>query len=114
MALAILLQYTLPGAAHIYYGDEMGLRSRHDSKTQADMSWDERDQNQAMLEYYQKLGQLRSMFPALREGQWVDMTPEGEEEIFAFARVTQSPKETVLVAVNRASQTRVRKLFAPV
>ena len=114
MALAILLQYTLPGAAHIYYGDEIGLRSRHDSKTQADMSWDERDQNQAMLEYYQKLGQLRSMFPALREGQWVDMTPEGEEEIFAFARVTQSPKETVLVAVNRASQTRVRKLFAPV
>ena len=62
-----------------------------------------------MLEYYQKLGQLRSMFPALREGQWVDMTPEGEEEIFAFAQVTQSPKETVLVAVNRASQTRVRK-----
>ena len=42
MALAILLQYTLPGAAHIYYGDEIGLRSRHDSKTQADMSWDER------------------------------------------------------------------------
>lgn len=114
LALAVLLQYTLPGAAHIYYGDEVGLRQRGASKSQTDMSWDTRDHNENLLEYYQKLGQLRAQFPALREGQWVDMTPEGEEEIFAFARVTQSPKETVLVAVNRASQTRVRKLFAPV
>ena len=114
MALAVLLQYTLPGAAHIFYGDEVGLRSRRDESCLAPMTWDDRDHNKGLLDYYQKLGKLRATFPALREGQWVDMTPEGEEEIFAFARVTHAPAETVLVALNRASQTRVRKLFAPV
>ncbi len=114
LALAVLLQYTLPGAAHIFYGDEVGLRARQEESALVAMSWDERDQNKDLLSYYQKLGALRGMFPALREGQWVDMTPAGGEEIFAFARVTHAPEETVLVAINRASQTRVRKLFAPV
>jgi glycosidase len=36
------------------------------------------------------------------------------EEKWDLARVTSDPRATVLVAINRASQTRVRKLFAPV
>ena len=57
---------------------------------------------------------MRQALPALRHGDCVDITPEGEDEILAFARVTRDPRETVLVVVNRADQTRVRKLFAPV
>ena len=44
----------------------------------------------------------------------MDLTPEGEEDVLAFARVTADPRETVIVVLNRASQPRVRKLFAPV
>jgi len=117
--LAVLLGYTLPGAAHVFYGDEVGVTGKAPPHHQPDMPWpDNTKRNQVwdaeMLEFFQHLGRIRRDWPALRFGDFVDVTPEGEEEIVAFARVTRDPQETVLVAVNRASQTRVRQLFAPV
>lgn len=110
--LGVLLGYTLPGTAHILYGDEVGLGFRG-TEPLPDMSWDPRHWDEEWLDLYVRLGHLRRARP-LRQGDFVDLTPEGEEEILAFARVTNDPRETVLVVVNRASQTRVRKLFAPV
>lgn len=110
--LGVLLGYTLPGAAHILYGDEVGL-GRRSADPLPDMSWDPRHWDDDVLDLYVRLGHLRRA-RALRHGDFVDLTPEGEEEILAFARVTNDPRETVLVVVNRAAQTRVRKLFAPV
>lgn len=111
--LGVILGYTLPGAAHIFYGDEVGLAARPTADPLAAMPWDEKRWNHDALELYVRLGHLRRA-RALRQGEFIDLTPEGEEEIVAFARVTSDPRETVLVVVNRASQTRVRKLFAPV
>lgn len=110
--LATLLSYTLPGTAHILYGEEVGLRARP-GDAMPEMCWQTRTWDSERLDLYVRLGLLRRA-RALRQGEFIDLTPEGEEEIFAFARVTNDPRETVLVAVNRASQTRVRKLFAPV
>lgn len=110
--LALLLGYTLPGCAHLLYGEEVGLHSAS-NQPMPPMTWTESSWDKSRLELCTRLGLLRRS-RALRRGDFVDLTPEGEDEILAFARVTKDPRETVLVAANRASQTRVRKLFAPV
>lgn len=110
--LALLLSYTLPGCAHLLYGEEIGLAHLSTQPMPA-MDWNRANWDASRLELCTRLGLLRRA-RALRRGDFVDLTPEGEEEILAFARVTNDPRETVLVAANRASQTRVRKLFAPV
>ncbi len=112
--LAVLLSYTLPGAAHILYGDEVGLYRPRRGARFVDMTWDRTRWDAALFDWYTDLGVLRKTLPALRHGDFVDLTPEGEDEIVAFARMTADPRETVLVVVNRAAQTRVRQLFAPV
>jgi 4-alpha-glucanotransferase len=112
--LGTLLKFTLPGCTHILYGDEVGLRARRKEVGALKMTWDEKRWDQSMFDLHQRMGHLRKTQPALSQGEFVDLTPEGEEEILAFARVTADPRATVLVAINRASQTRVRKLFAPV
>jgi len=112
--LAVMLGYTLPGAAHIFAGDEIGLDARPGHDGVAPMRWDSARWDNARYALHVELGKMRRALPALHEGDFVDLTPEGEDEIFAFARVTRDPRETVLCVFNRASQTRVRKLFAPV
>lgn len=112
--MAALLGYTLPGCAHVFYGEEIGLPGKDPPRHVTDMTWDESRWDADLLSLYTALGALRRDRHALRNGGFIDLTPEGEDEIFAFARVTADPRETVIVAVNRAAQLRVRKLFAPV
>jgi glycosidase len=112
--LGALLSYTLPGAAHVLYGDEVGIVGKEPPRNLPLMRWDESRWDQDRLSLHETLGALRRDRHALRAGGFVDLTPEGEDEILAFARTTSDPRETVIVAVNRAAQTRVRKLFAPV
>jgi glycosidase len=108
--LAVLLSYALPGAAHVFYGDEIGgLRD-----PLGDMQWNETRWDGDRLALHRALGKARKEHRGLIAGDFVDLTPEGEDEILAFARVTNDPRDTVIVAINRAAQTRVRKLFAPV
>ncbi len=111
--LGTLLSYTLPGAGHVFYGEEIGVGLRGPVPTAVPMSWATDGWDLEVLAFHRALGLLRKERGALRVGDVVDLTPEGEDEIFAFARVTADPRETVIVAMNRASQTRVRKLFAP-
>jgi glycosidase len=117
--LATLLGFTLPGCAHVLYGEEVGL-----SKTTSlmgddrpmstiDMSWDTSTWDRPTLELHRRLGSLRAERAALRTGDFVDLTPEGEYEVFAFARVTHDPRQTVIVVANRAERPQTRKLFAP-
>jgi cyclomaltodextrinase / maltogenic alpha-amylase / neopullulanase len=112
--LGTLLGYTLPGCAHVFYGDEVGLTGKDPPRHTPPMTWEERRWDKETLELHVQLGALRRDRHALRTGGFIDLTPEGEEEIVAYARVTPDPRETVIIAVNRAAQTRVRKLFAPV
>lgn len=112
--LSSILAYTLPGTPLLLFGDEMAREGKAPPLPARPMEWRKERWNQEVYDLHVTLGRLRREHPALVHGEFVDVTPEGEEEIVAFARVTKDPRETVLVAVNRASQTRVRTLFAPV
>jgi alpha-glucosidase len=112
--LATLLSHTLPGAGHVFFGEEVGLAASHTLPAETPMSWDPSTWHADTLALHRQLGALRRQRVALRVGELVDMTPEGEWEVFAFARVTADPRETVIVVVNRSERSQVRKLFAPI
>jgi glycosidase len=111
--LATLLSFTLPGCAHVFFGEEIGIAQGHTLPAATPMLWDETRWDQATLSFHRRLGALRQQRAALRTGDFVDLTPEGEDEVFAFARVTADPRETVIVVVNRSEKKQTRKLFAP-
>lgn len=112
--LATLLGYTLPGAAHVFFGEETGIAATHGVPAGTAMSWDPSTWHADTLALHRQLGALRRQRVALRVGDLVDMTPEGEWEVFAFARVTADPRETTIIIVNRSDRSQVRKLFAPI
>lgn len=112
--LATLLTYTLPGAAHVLFGEETGIAMSHALPAETAMSWDPSTWHADTLALHRQLGALRRQRVALRSGDLVDMTPEGEWEVFAFARVTADPRETTIIIVNRSERAQTRKLFAPI
>jgi glycosidase len=111
--LATLLAYTLPGCAHVLFGEEVGLARETPVPAATPMVWDCARWDVSTLAFHRRMGAVRQARAALRGGDFVDLTPEGEVEVFAFARVTPDPRETVVVVVNRSERAQVRKLFAP-
>jgi glycosidase len=111
--LATLLGYTLPGCAHVLFGEEVGLTRGQALPAATPMVWDPARWDSGVLAFHRRLGAIRQARAALRGGDFVDLTPEGEVEVFAFARVTADPRETVVIVVNRSDRPQLRKLFAP-
>ena len=64
--LATFLQYTLPGAPSIYYGDEAGMEGSKDPFNRRTFPWGEEDPD--LLRHYRQLGRLRQEQKALRLG----------------------------------------------
>jgi glycosidase len=70
LALALLLQFTLPGAPSIYYGDEIGLAGGMDPDCREAMPWDQPGGwDAARLAFVRELASLRGAHPALRTGE---------------------------------------------
>jgi alpha-glucosidase len=112
--LAVSLMYALPGAATIYYGEEVGLGGRAPAHSHLPFEWDEGRWDQASLGHHQRLGKLKQEVPALHKGDVIDLTPTGDEDVLAFARTRRDPRETVVAIFNRAYRPQQRLLFLPV
>ena len=63
---ATVLQYTLPGAPSIYYGDEAGMEGYGDPFCRRPFPWG-REERELQL-HFKRLGQLRKKYEALRLG----------------------------------------------
>ena len=63
---AALLQFTLPGTACIYYGDEAGMEGFEDPLNRRGFPWGKEDQD--LTAYYRALSVLKHRCPALRRG----------------------------------------------
>lgn len=69
LQLASVLQFTLPGAPSIYYGDEIGLQGGHDPDCRAGFPWNQPDAwKHDLLATIRSLTSLRAATPALRRG----------------------------------------------
>jgi glycosidase len=117
LALAAVLQFTLPGAPTIYYGDEVGLvgfgsdAPRDDPYNRQPYPWPDaegyeelpawRQQDTVLLEHYQRLGQLRQQYSFLRTGAWKTLLLD-DAGLVVFGR--KDATGAALIAVNRSDQ----------
>lgn len=96
LKLASLLQFTLPGAPSVYYGDEAGMEGYSDPFNRRTYPWGREDRT--LLAHYRRLGRLRRESPALRTGSVAFLTAEGGR--VAFLRACR--EQRVEVYVNRS------------
>jgi glycosidase len=101
------LQFALPGAPLIYYGDEVGMKGGFDPEQRAPMNWDAVAENPEELQHMKRLVEMRKGSRALRIG---DVTVLPSEKLLAFARRTDRAKEIVYVAANPTAETVVEVL----
>jgi alpha-glucosidase len=92
--LAAVLQFTYPGIPCIYYGDEIGLQDDPALAARGCMPWEEAAWDQASLEFYRRLIQLRRNSIALQRGGFQVL--HAEEDVFAFQRETKNERYIVI------------------
>ena len=66
LMLGALLLYTFPGSPTVYYGDEAGMEGYEDPLNRRAFPWGAEDEE--LLRWYRKLGQLRGGRPSLQQG----------------------------------------------
>jgi len=92
---AATLQYTLPGVPSLFYGDEAGVEGFGDPFCRATYPWGNEDNE--ILSFYQKLGNIRRNNTAFREGAFIPYICR--LGIFSFIR--EDDNNRIFVAVNR-------------
>ena len=119
--LAVLFQMTYVGAPMIYYGDEAGMWGAHDPDDRMPMVWadlkfepqeidprgrerqpDEVKVDEDTFNFYKKAIALRREHEALNHGDFAVVMTDDVQRALVFSR--RSPKETLIIAVNRGDQ----------
>jgi glycosidase len=106
LRLASLIQFTLPGAPTIYYGDEVGLTGDTDPDTRRTYPWPDLggSPDTSLLAHYTALSQLRQANPVLTAGDFRSLLADDTAKTAAYSRKTGN--QAALVAFNNSDQTR--------
>ena len=100
LRLALLFQMTYPGAPCVYYGDEIGLKGRHDPLNRQGMPWHKLESwNRALLEYTRRLISLRREHAALRRGSYRGLY--ARDGLYVFVRELQGERFFLVLNVNQ-------------
>jgi neopullulanase len=86
LSLLTCLQFLLPGAPAVYYGDEIGLTGGKDPASRAAFPWDPASWDTSRRDLYKRLIALRRARPELRRGLVDFITPAEDGRIIAFHR----------------------------
>ncbi len=98
LLLASVLQYTLPGAASLYYGDEAGMEGYADPFNRRPYPWGKADP--LLLGHFRQLGNLRKERKSLRIGEVRFISADGGRIHF-----TRGWGEEILhICINRTEQ----------
>ena len=97
LMLASFLQYMLPGAPSLYYGDEAGMEGGKDPFNRRTYPWGREDAE--LLEHFQKLGLLRKEQEILRLGD-IEFFQAGAGKL-GFTRTYKS--RTLRIFVNNSN-----------
>jgi glycosidase len=93
-----MVQFCLPGAAHIYYGDEIGLEGGKDPDCRGAFPWDEKEWDKDHLGFIRKLIDLRIQLPQLRRGDFKRINEDEERGWISFSR--QIDDQAALIILN--------------
>ena len=85
LLMASFLQYTLPGAPSLYYGDEAGMEGYKDPFNRRTYPWGR--ENTELLAHYRRLGRLRADWEPLRLGD-IAFFQAGDQKL-GFSRTYQ-------------------------
>jgi hypothetical protein len=99
--IAALIQFSLPGAPTIYYGDEAGLTGDDDPDDRRTYPLNSQ-LNQDLFGYYQQLALLRRSNVALTAGDLRFLLADDAAGTVAYGRKTNS--QGAVVAINRSDQ----------
>jgi glycosidase len=101
--LASLIQFTVPGAPTIYYGDEVGLTGDDDPDDRRTYPWADLggSPDMAMLAHYTALADLRDELAALTDGDFRILLANDADETVAYGRKTGGA--AAIVALNRSA-----------
>ena len=104
--IASLIQFTLPGAPTIYYGDEVAMTGDDDPDDRRTYPWYNLGGKPdiTMYGHYQALAVLRKLTPALTSGDLKVLFPDDASGLVAYARKTSN--QAAVVIINRSDQSR--------
>ncbi|MGZ8694127.1 MAG: pullulanase X25 domain-containing protein, partial [Gaiellaceae bacterium] len=104
--LASLIQFAVPGAPTVYYGDEVGLTGGDDPDNRRTYPWADEGghPDDALLAHYKALSGLRRTIPALATGDFRMLLADDGAGTIALGRKTTS--QVAIAAVNRSDQPR--------
>ncbi|MEW5991824.1 MAG: alpha-amylase family glycosyl hydrolase [Chloroflexota bacterium] len=99
--LASLIQFTMPGAPTVYYGDEVGVTGDDDPDDRRTYPWADLggSPDTALLDHYTTLAALRDELAALTDGDFRILAVDGADAV-AYGRKTGS--SAAIVAINRS------------
>ncbi len=92
LKLAAFLQFTLPGAPMIYYGDELGMYGKNDPFCRAPTWWSktERQQGEQQISpVYRRLAELRGQLSELRRGNLQVVHADNRQHTLVISRSDQ-------------------------
>jgi glycosidase len=103
--LASLIQFTVPGAPTVYYGDEVGVTGDDDPDDRRTYPWLDRGgaPDQGLFNHYQMLNTIRRTNTALTQGDFKVLLADDSAQVVAYGRKTGS--QAAVILVNRSAQT---------
>ncbi|HET6597594.1 MAG TPA: alpha-amylase family glycosyl hydrolase, partial [Anaerolineales bacterium] len=102
--LASLIQFTVPGAPTVFYGDEVGITGDDDPDDRRTYPWADRggSPDQSLFTHYQTLNTLRRDNDVLAHGDFRVLLADDDAGVVAFGRKTSNAAAVVIV--NRSAQ----------
>ncbi len=104
------MQFTLPGAPLIYYGDEIGMEGADDPLQRGPMQWEKVTKENPDLNWIQKLVQVRKSVRSLRIGDFRSLVGE---KLFGSLRTTEKALETTIIIANPTDKPVTETLIVP-
>ena len=101
LKLASLIQFALPGAPTVYYGDEVGMTGADDPDDRRTYPWPDTggSPDATLLAHYKALAAMRKAVPALVSGDFRVLLADDAANTVVFGRKTGT--DAAVVAVNR-------------
>lgn len=104
--LASMIQFSMPGAPTVYYGDEVGVTGDDDPDDRRAYPWEDRGGHPdlALLQHYTTLATVRRTVPALRDGDLRVLATDDSAGTVALGRKDDS--SAAVLVVNTGSTAR--------
>ena len=103
--IASLIQFTVPGAPTVFYGDEVGITGDDDPDDRRTYPWLDKGGNPdaSMLAHYTALNGLRKSAPVLVNGDFKILLADDATGVVVYGRKTDN--QAALIIINRSGET---------